>query len=36
MKKTIIFILCVVIIILAIFYSKYMNYKLKQNEIKQP
>ena len=35
MKKTIIFILCVVIIILAIFYSKYMNYKFKQNEIKE-
>ena len=35
MKKTIIFILCVVITITAIFYSKYLDYKVKANEIKE-
>ena len=35
MKKTIILIISVVIIILSIFYSKYLDYNLEQKQIKQ-
>lgn len=35
MKKTIIFILCVVIIIISIFWTKYINYKSEQSLIKK-
>ena len=35
MKKTIIFILCVVIVILSIFGTKYINYREQQSKIKK-
>lgn len=35
MKKTIIFILCIVIIIVSIFWVKYINYQSEQNQIKE-
>ena len=35
MKKTIIFILCVIIVILSIFGTKYLNYRDEQSKIKQ-
>jgi len=35
MKKTIIFILCIIIIIISIFWTKYINYKSELNSIKK-
>ncbi len=35
MKKTILFILCIVIIILSIFWVKYVNYQAEQRAIKE-
>ena len=35
MKKIIIFILCFMIVIISVFYAKYVDYKAKENEIKE-
>lgn len=35
MKKIFIFLLCIVIIIVALLYAKYVNYKAEQNKIKE-
>ena len=35
MKKTILLIFCIIIIILSVIYTKYINYKSEKNEIKK-
>lgn len=35
MKKTVLFILCIIIIIMSVFYIKYIDYKSQKNAIKK-